>query len=332
MTRRDAPLGGDLLAVSAGTDLDPVTGALLSITELQAKLRGLSTATPSLRTAPAGSGPLASTAPPEPLASAPTASGVAQLLTTLEQQSSRFPRNTGLDAVTTDDRSSPTWSGWPEWMRGHKVIAVAGATPGCGCSTVALALADAVAARRGPALLVDYAAPDRSGLIAATDAELGPLEGGWRFGRRGQGLLIVRRAARGTSAPCPPPGLPPDETLVVDLGHLEPADAAMVAASCVAMVLVGRAGVPGLQAVERHLSGLPLAPAHHVVAALTGSARWSRAARAAAGPGLRRLLAAELVVPVPVPTRLQERGLTPDPLPRPVNAAGKQLLEAALFR
>jgi hypothetical protein len=72
---------------------------------------------------------------------------------------------------------------------------------GAGASTAALAIADAAAGGGRSVHLVEAAHPSRSGLVAATSAELGLDEtGAWRRGTRGQPALvghvtIVRRAA-----------------------------------------------------------------------------------------------------------------------------------------
>jgi hypothetical protein len=82
--------------------------------------------------------------------------------------------------------------------------------------------------------------------------------------------------------------------------------------------------VPGVRSTEQLLERL--APQAVVVAAI-GPSRWPGEVTGSLGPRLRALRAAGRVVPVPMDRRLQVTGPTSAPLPRPLRAAGRSLLE-----
>jgi len=155
------------------------------------------------------------------------------------------------------------------------LLAVVGAHPGAGCSTVALVVAEAAAAAGRPVHLIEASPASRSGLAGTTRTELGTdVSGRWRRGERGR--VTVDRRADDARPPAPwPPFLRPEpwqdpdpepglgsgswwEPLtVLDLGsgpHEEQTQAAWLAASCVALVCRGT--IPGLRAAEQALSRL----------------------------------------------------------------------------
>lgn len=204
-------------------------------------------------------------------------------------------------------------------------ITVVAAHPGAGASTVALGLAEALAVRhRRPCHLIETAPPTRSGLLAATRAELGlDGSGGWRRGTRGP--VTVDRRAEDFSPTGWPPGLPgPDPLGVLDLWPDGATDDCLLR-HVDAVVLVSRATVPGLRAAQTALDGLCLTPA----ALATVGAGWSGPVRAAAGPALVRLRRGGRVVEVPLARRLALTGPTGDPLPRGVRLAAARLAALA---
>jgi len=210
------------------------------------------------------------------------------------------------------------------------VVVLAGHA-GAGSTTVALAIADAIAAQR-QAQLVEYADPRRSGLGMASDSELGVDAVGWRHGRR-NALHLVRmdRACPPSGQwPAPSAGLPGvtdiGRLFVLDVGHL-PARALTghgwlpTLLGDAALVVVTRITVPGVRQTEHLLGCLP----GSAVLATVGFGRWPGVVAASCGPRLRAARAAGRAVMVPVVRRLEVDGLTPDPLPKPVAAAGKAL-------
>jgi hypothetical protein len=61
------------------------------------------------------------------------------------------------------------------------------------------------------------------------------------------------------------------------------------------------------------------------VIAAPGARRWPGAVIASCGPAMRATREAGRVVTVPLDRRLEVNGVTADPLPRPIAAAGKAL-------
>lgn len=203
-------------------------------------------------------------------------------------------------------------------------VTVLAAHAGAGASTVALAISDAAAVADRRVHLVEGARPSRSGLVAATSAELGrDATGTWRRGAR-SGITIDRRAGdtEPHGWPIPSVGEVPAFT-VVDLGPLASTHLASPAAFGARTVLVCRATLPGVRRTEHMLRRLSEAP---VVVAAVGPRRWPRQLTATIGPRLLALRDAGRVVPVPIDARLEITGLTSAPLPRRVLAAGNALV------
>ncbi|TQN44068.1 hypothetical protein FHU33_3550 [Blastococcus colisei] len=210
-------------------------------------------------------------------------------------------------------------------------VVVLPAHAGAGASTVALAVAEGLSAYR-PVQLVEYADPHRSGLAAASSSELGVDESGWHRGRRNRIDLARRATDRRSvdelSAP-PSAGTDPSEgdgLLVIDVGWpvaemLSGSGWTRALQGGARLVVVCRVTVPAVRQTE-HVLGVLEVPA---VVACVGSGRWPGMVAASCGPALRAARAAGRVVPVPVDRRLAIAGLTPDPLPRPVAAAGRAL-------
>jgi len=217
------------------------------------------------------------------------------------------------------------------WPVTGPVVAVLAAHPGAGASTVAVAIAEALAAGGTPTRLVEVADPARSGLPAAASAELGVDGSGWRHGRRGP-LQVDRLAehVRGLGEVLPPrPGKPGvSECVVLDLGW--PAREVLAAGGWLAqlldaprLVLVCRPTVPAVRQAERLLTDpRSIRP---VVIAAPGRGRWPGGVTASCGPAMRAMREAGRVVTVPLNRRLEVDGVTADPLPRPIAAAGKAL-------
>jgi hypothetical protein len=212
------------------------------------------------------------------------------------------------------------------------VVLVLAGHPGAGASTVAVLLGEAAATSGATTRLIDCADPSRSGLAAASDAELGDDPSGWRRGRRG-GLDIDRAVEPVAELGDLPVPRPVDVHLdrlgvtIVDAGwparDVLTADSWLAGLVFTASVLVAcRATVPGVRHTERVLVGLPARV--DLVAAL-GPARWPGVVRASCGAQLRALRTGDHVVAVPLDRQLETAGLTASPLPRRLSAAGRTL-------
>ena len=225
---------------------------------------------------------------------------------------------------------------WPATAgqdRGCPAVAVLAGHAGAGASTVALAVADAAATAGIRVTLADCAEPGRSGLAAVTTAELGVDASGWRLGRRGA-VQVDRLADRiGAIEDIPTPRVDPvgptgvGRLLVVDIGW--PAGTALTAGGWVTELLAGelvvvcRASVPGVRQTEQLIAELPRPP----LVAVIGPTRWPGVVTASCGPGLRAAKAADRMVCLPVAGPLEVTGLTADPLPKSLAAAGRELAE-----
>jgi hypothetical protein len=217
-------------------------------------------------------------------------------------------------------------------LPGRVVLVLAG-HPGAGASTVALLLGQAATAAGAAARLIDCADPTRSGLAAASDAELGEDPSGWRRGRRGT-LDIDRPVepfAHLENLPAAPEpfGAPPDRlgVTIVDAGwparDVLTADSWLAGLVSTATVLMAcRATVPGVRHTEQVLVGLP---AQADLVAVLGPARWPGVVRASCGPQMRALRTGDHVMAVPLDRHLETAGLTASPLPRRLRAAGRTL-------
>jgi len=197
---------------------------------------------------------------------------------------------------------------------------------------VSVLIGDAAAASGAPSRLIECADPVRSGVAAATDAELGTDPSGWRCGRRG--LLDVDRpadpvfSAGDVAAPRGHQRGPDDASrlTVVDAGW--PAWDVIAGSGWVSelartapVVLVVRLTVPGVRQAEQLLAALPTSP----LIAAVGPAKWPGAVAASCGPRMRAARGDDRVVAVPFDRALDVTGLTPGPLPTSLQAAGRSL-------
>ena len=222
-----------------------------------------------------------------------------------------------------------------------RLIVVSGVHSGAGASTVGLAVAEAAHALGATVAVDEFAGPFASGLGTACDAELGTdVSGRWLVGRRG-GFTVRRLADSGATIAnaAPPVGAHPTLT-IVDTGWSWPPVSTHVVASAAAtglpaalriapLVLVCRATVPSLRRAEAVLeqATVDLGPGHRRVLAVLGPDRWPGEVLASVGPRIRLLRDQHRVVGVPLDKRLAVRGVTADPLPRSVTAAGRSLLQ-----
>ena len=223
----------------------------------------------------------------------------------------------------------PAGKGW-EPGPGERVLPVIGCAGSCGASTIALALADASAA---PARVVECSSVTASGLAAASTAELGLHESGWRRGTR-DGLLLERAGDVLVSiAEVPTPSTPdrPIGLTVLDVGWevgqvlTTPAWLVEQVRSADLVVLVTTATVPGLRRLE---GALELLAGTSTCAAVIGPKRkkWPRPVGYSAGPLTRALDQAGCLVDVPQDRALAIAGLDATPLPAPLLDAAATLL------
>ncbi len=230
-------------------------------------------------------------------------------------------------------RQAPSTGGPRRLLMDPAWVVVVAAHAGAGATSVAVMVADAVAAAGRAAHLIDTSRPSRSGLVGVASRELGQLEGGrWQRGTR-DGVTVDR-----PTSDAPPTGWPELSTgtasgtggvTVLDLGLAEAGPLSRLAAARCRTVLVARCTVPGVRAVERQLSVLSdgrLPGDGRTVVALLGPGRWPGPVAASAGPVLRGLHGRGRVVTVPADRRLEATGLTSRPLPRPLIGAGRGLL------
>ena len=209
----------------------------------------------------------------------------------------------------------------PSPPAGRRRVVVLAAHGGAGASTVALALAEAVAAAGRFAHLVECAPPPRSGLLAAATAELGlDASGHWRRGTRGD-VVIDRLTGDAGPVELRSPADPASDRegmTIVDAGTDGPPDGCADAP----LLVVCRATVPGVRRAEHLLHRL----APPVSVAVVGPSRWLGPVRASVGPRLAERRRAGQLVAVPLDRGLELTGVHGAPLPRPLAASGRALL------
>lgn len=320
---------GQRFDIASGIDVDPFTGRLLSIAQLQAVLRAQGVEITEFP----GQEPIPGTAP------LPLAACLPEAARRIED-AVLLPGNARSWLVSDLTHRAP--HGW---------VAILGVHPGAGASTIALAIADAAALTGTPVHLLQAGQPGYpagGGLAAVTHDELGVIDGGWRRGRRG--LVTVDRPTATETRSWPPP---PDLSSASRVLTLVDAGAADTAAggefpgllaswwvpgtnSPSAVVLVCRASGPGITATEQllhrlhdHLETARLTRSRHgtpqVLVATVGGSRWHGPVRAASGPHLNELRQRHRLVGVPHVRQLELTGASADPLPRSVLAAGRTL-------
>jgi hypothetical protein len=207
-------------------------------------------------------------------------------------------------------------------------VRVLGAHGGAGSSTVALALADElvhehVNADNGadtPVRLVDRAAPESSGLIAAAEREVASPYAGWRARRRGAVMIYApdpgpRRSGYGMAP------LEGEGHTVVDIGRPWRCARSPRWGEATRTLLVCRATVPGVRRAERVLADLPSG----ALLAAVGSRRWTGEVEAAFGPRTRALVEGGRCVMFPHNRRIERCGPDSSPLPKDVRAAARRL-------
>ena len=311
---------GQKIDVLHGGDVDP-SGRLLSVAEIQQAFRELLARPPSTatnngnshRVAPAPSAPPMTSAPPaaeqrpEPATVASERSAATE---PAYAPASAAPPPRSASTSPRPDRLQPEW------------IAVVAAHAGAGASTVALAVADVLAASGRLVRLIETAHPARSGLVAASSAEMGlDPTGEWRRGSR-ELATIYRRTA--DANPAAWPALEPHiADTVIDLGLPAPASVTRLVEDKPHLVVVCRPSIPGVRITEHLLAAVGEQP---VVVAAVGPKRWPSEVTHSLGTRLRALREQGLVVAVEDERALQVTGPTHAALPKAVLAAAGELL------
>lgn len=306
MSRGLAAVGRPSVArdVVDGGDVEPTTGRLLSVAELQRALQ-------AARLGPVPAGPATAARSALPALSAPIVDRLAPAART-ETAPAGVATDGQLTAVVRPDGT-------------HLWVAVVGAHGGAGASTVAVALADAAAAGGHLVHLVGCGGLAGYGLLAAATVELGvDPTGMWRTGRRGPRVTVDRLITTAAQWPAPPAA---SGVLTVVDAEAGAARAPETLATAAAVLLVCRLSVPGVQCAEQLLGPL-LEHGRPVLVAAVGGGRWPGAVTGATGPLLRRLQADRQVLTVPTDRDLLTHGPTGRALPRPVSRAGAALLRS----
>ncbi len=219
------------------------------------------------------------------------------------------------------------------WSPTEPVVVVAGATGRVGASTIALAIATASERR---VRLIECASMRATGLAAATTAELGVTNTGWRRGNRDQ--ILIERTTTGTYQR--PDDLPaPDEadcdlTIVDaswDLATIGLGDSWLTTAIETApLVVVTVATVPGLRMLDNalHMIGHPADTWSVVIG--PKYKKWPPPLRLATTHTIEEAIASGRLITVPTTPSLALKGLTPDPLPAGLVNACRPILDQAV--
>ena len=224
-----------------------------------------------------------------------------------------------------------------EWLAAEMVIPVIGAGGGVGASTLALALATASTV---PARVIECCSASASGLAAATIAELGATETGWRRGLRDgvhQRILLERAVhpmATAAAVPLPTDPHRPVAVTFLDCGWaldnlLAGGWLGELVTAAPSVVLAARATVPGMRRLEVALDALKN---DRVYVGVLGPRRrkWGSPVEASLGPATRALDNSGGLVELPLDRRLSVHGATAAPLPRSLIGAATQLLDLVL--
>ena len=219
------------------------------------------------------------------------------------------------------------------WSQQGRVLAVVGASPASGASTLALALATVA----GSARVLECASTATAGLAAASTAELGADHRGWRPASRGP--IVIERPSRPARDPeqVPTPKVTEPGMVVVDVAwDLELALTGNGWLGCLLrrtdpVVVTAVPTVPGIRRLEAALDRL--GHTQRVVALLAPArGRTPRPITRALEELQRSHQMSGRVVHIPTDPRLLTHGPDSTPLPRSVVHAAAQVLQIALER
>lgn len=217
---------------------------------------------------------------------------------------------------------------------GERVLPVVGAIGSVGATTVALAVALAGRSAGEPARVVECSPVTASGLAAASTAELGVHETGWRQGTR-EDVLLERGSEVLVAVDEVPTPTHPERRFaltVLDVGWelgqvlATPSWLSQTVRTATAVVVVAAATVPGFRRLE---VAVDLLGPDRVIAAVVGPRRkkWAKAVEHSTGAHTRRLLSADRVVEIPPDRGLAVGGVDSSPLPAPVLTAAGRILD-----
>jgi hypothetical protein len=239
----------------------------------------------------------------------------------------------GLASHSTIDDLDQGWT--PE--ADERVMPVVGCAGSAGTTTLAVAVA---LAADTSARVVECCSVTASGLAAASSAELGLHESGWRQGERdwvlleraSDVLLGVGEVPMPTPASSTGRGLAAGMLTVLDigweLGHLLATRCWLnqIVRDARTVVAVTPATVAGLRRLE---GALELLGADRTIAAVVGPRfkKWPRGVAQSAGPHTRLLLEQERFVEIPNNPALAVTGLDSAPMPAQLLRAAGRLLD-----
>lgn len=189
-------------------------------------------------------------------------------------------------------------------------LVVAGAHPGAGASTVAVALADVLAAKGEGVTLVDLAIEGEIGASEAVEAKADLDMRGWVGGRRGAARIAQ-------PVDCTEPDEPSGIVIL---------DSAASGWIRDVNVLVCRATVPSIRRAE-----LVLQATNPLAVAVVGATKWPTQVRSSLGPAMRASERDQGVFFFPHESTLEINGLTAEPLPGSTIRAAGRLLQLVEF-
>lgn len=203
------------------------------------------------------------------------------------------------------------------WTPTEPTIVVAGAAGRVGASTVAVSMATAC---DRSVRVVESGPMHTTGLAAATTAELGVTDTGWRRGTRDRVLIERTTSAFDRVDDVPTPEGSDCELTIVDaswdLNQVIRADSWLTSLiSDAPMLIVTVATVPGLRALDTALQ--MTARPHDTWCAVLGPSlkKWPKALRTAANPRVQTAIDTGRLTTIPTVPTLAMTGLTTDPLP-----------------
>jgi len=203
------------------------------------------------------------------------------------------------------------------WRLAEPSIVVAGATGRVGASTVAVTMATGA---RQQVRVVECSPMHATGLAAATSAELGVSDTGWRRGMRDQILIERTTGAFDHVDDVPAPDATDSDLTIIDaswdLNQIANAGSWLTALAATApLVIVSVATAPGLRALDTALQHL--ARPDDIWCVVLGPAlkKWPKPLRLATTARIQDAITRGRLTTVPVVPSLSITGLTPDPLP-----------------
>ena len=204
------------------------------------------------------------------------------------------------------------------WHPTEPTIVVAGATGRVGASTVAVTMA--TAAQRQKVRVVECSPMHATGLAAATTAELGVSDTGWRRGMRDQVLIERTTGAFEHVDDVPAPDQTDSDLTIIDtswnLNQIATAGSWLANVAATApLLIVSVATAPGLRALATALQLTALPDDTWCVVLGPATKKWPKPLHLATTGRIQAAIENARLSTVPVVPSLSITGLTPDPLP-----------------